>query len=263
MVYCFRHKHKVALFCLAATALTLFSSTSAGTGELPFNVGEKLTYEGKWLFFKAGKAVSHIPEKVNENGRDLLHFSLHTETTNIIASIWTMDDHFDSFWDPKLQATRRLKVRIRESTYENDKEVLFHHQKGIAIVKQNEDPPEEFNLEKGANDFFAGGHFARTFPLKVKEKYEYPIFEDNQNYHMIIKVLKKERINMMGGKIDTIMTKIRVKFEGAFKSKDTLYVWFSDDQYKAPVKLKLSSFFGSVVLNLVEYEGLELNIIKD
>lgn len=229
---------------------------------LPFKVGEKLTFKIEWLFIDAGFAVSEIPEMVVENGRDLLHFSLHTYTANTMAKIWTMEDYFHSYWDVRTRSTKRFTVKIRESTYKKDKLLVFDHKKGVVTVTKNNDEPKELEAKKGAQDFFTAGHYTRLLPLKKGGDYHYPVFEDDQNYDAKIKVIKKERIKVMGGEIDTIKIHPIMSFEGAFVTKGDLFVWLSDDDYRAPVKFKLVTLFGPVYLTLTEYQGVDLNIVK-
>jgi len=261
MVNRFCQQCRVA-FSLSISALLLFYFIPLATAdELPFKVGEKLVYEANWLFMKPAMAISEISETITDEGGKLYHFHLHTTTNNLVAKIWKMDDNFDSYWDTKLKAPRLLKIKIRESTYKKDKEVRLDHEKGIAIVKQNSDEPKEFKILKGSQDFFTAGHYARTLPLKTGETYQYPVFEDNDNYMMRVKVYSRKRIRLFGGKIDTIYTDVKVRFEGAFSSRGSLKVWYTDDKHKVPVQMRLNSVFGSILLRLVHYEGVELNIV--
>jgi hypothetical protein len=230
---------------------------------LPFKVGEKLTYKIEWFFIDAGIAVSEIREEVVEDGRDLLHFSLHTYTANTMAHIWTMQDYFHSYWDIKTRSTKRFTVKIRESTYKKDKLLVFDHKKGIVTVTKDKDKPKEFKGKKGAQDFFTAGHYTRLLPLKKGAEYHYPVFEDDKNYDAKVKVLKKERIKVMDGEIDTIKIHPIMSFEGAFVTKGDLYVWLTDDHYRAPVKFKLVTLFGPIYLTLIEYKGVDLKIIRE
>ncbi len=260
MVDRFREQYEVSRVFLVTAFLLCFPVYQSFADSLPFGPGERLVYKAQWLFFDSGRVVTEI-SGVKEEGRDLYKMSLHTWTTHFVNQIWTMDDYFASYWDPEIRATRKLTVKIRESTTKKDKKITFNQEKGIAVVEKDKDPPKEFKMIPGSQDFFAAGYYARMLPLTVGTKYEYPLFEDNKNYNMHVKVIKKQRIKFMGGEIDTIFTKFKLKFEGAFRSRGVLYVWFTDDKYRTPVKLKASSFFGSIILTLTEYRGVEFNII--
>jgi len=262
MVDRLRKQHKVTRVFLATAFLLFLPAYQSVADSIPFGPGEKLVYRARWLFFDSGRVVAEI-SRTNEESRKLYKLSLHTWTTHFVNQIWTMNDYFDSYWDPEIRATRKFVVKIRESTAKKDKKIIFRQEEGKVIVEKDQDPPKEFELIYGAQDFFAAGYYARILPLKVGAKYEYPLFEGNKNYNMHVKVIKKQRLKFMGGKVDTILTRFKLKFEGAFKSRGVLYVWFTDDRYRTPVKLKVSSFFGSITLNLTEYHGVKFNIIRE
>jgi hypothetical protein len=229
--------------------------------DFPFSVGEKLTFDVRWLWFDAGRIVMHIPEVVNDGGRRLMHFTMRTTSSNFIAKIFQMDDFMESYWDIDSRVPKKLVVRIRESFTTKDKVVEFDHENGQAVVTINDNEPEIKELNPLAQDFLSAGHFARIWPMIPREKIRFPVFEDNKNYDAVIKVIKKERLKIMGGEVDTVLIIPKIKFEGAFQSMGTLYVWMSDDEYKVPVKIKLRIVVGTMIATLVEAEGVKLNII--
>lgn len=229
---------------------------------LPFSVGEKLTYSVEWLLFDAGRMELSISETPGKDGENLMRFGLHTATTKTLAKIFRMDDRFSSYWNANKQLPEKLVVKIRESYTTTDKVVEFNHEGGKAMVTKNGKDPEEKELDPKAQDFLSSGHFTRTFTLVPGTKIIFPVFEDEKNYNTVIKVIKKERIRIMGGELDTVMIIPKLKFEGAFQSMGTLYVWLTDDEFKVPVRFKLKIIVGTIVVSLIGAEGVELNMIK-
>ena len=263
MVDRFRYQHKIAGSLPAAIVVTLFClwAAPAYSSEFPFSVGEKLTYKVEWLWFDAGRIVLHIPDIVNDGDRRLMRFTMRTTSTNAIAKIFKMDDFFESYWDMESRVPKKLVVKIRESYTTKDKLIEFNHEARQAIVTIDDKEPEIKELSPLAQDFLSSGHFARTLPMVPGKKIRFPVFEDKKNYNAVIKVIKKERLRVMGGLIDTVMIIPKIKFEGAFQSRGTLYVWMSDDEYKVPIRYKMSVAFGTVVATLTSVEGVKLNLI--
>ncbi|MBI5637735.1 MAG: DUF3108 domain-containing protein [Nitrospinae bacterium] len=241
----------------------LFFAAPARAQDLPFKPGESLIYSARWLFFDAGIMEASIPETVERDGRQYLRFTLHTWTTNVIARIFTMDDKFESLWDPAARLPASMKAVIRESTTTKDKLLEFDHSRGTALVTVDEKPPETFRLNPEAQDFFSASYLVRATRLKPKQKLLVPIFEDNKNYHADIFVIKRERIPVLDGQVDTVMLIARLKFEGAFTGSNLLYIWLTDDEYQIPVRLRLNMAFGDIVVNLVKAEGVALRVMRD
>ncbi len=251
----------MALRLLAVLALVLCAVIPAHAEDLPFKPGESLLYSARWLFFDAGMVEASVPDSVDVDGRQYLRFTLHTWTTNVIAKIFTMNDHFESLWDPADRLPARMKAVIRESTTTKDKLLEFDHARGVGRVTLNDKPPEEFPLNPEAQDFFSASYLVRATRLKPKQKLEVPVFEDNKNYHADIYVIKRERIRVLDGECDTVMLIARLKFEGAFTGSSLMYIWLTDDKYQVPVRIKLNMAFGDIDVNLVKAEGAPLTII--
>ncbi|MFQ5431650.1 MAG: DUF3108 domain-containing protein [Nitrospinota bacterium] len=269
MVDRFRDQHKIAGSFGAVIVVTLFCLWAAPTAraeqafpsELPFSVGEKLIYNVEWLWFDAGRVVLNIPDIVNDGDRRLMRFTMRTTSTNVIAKIFHMDDFFESYWDMENRIPKKLVVKIRESHTTKDKVIDFDHAAGQAVVTTDDKESEIKELNPRAQDFLSSGHFTRTWPLIPKTKIRFPVFEDNKNYNAVIKVIKKERIRIMGGLLDTVMIIPKIKYEGAFQSRGTLYVWMTDDEYKIPVRFKMSIVVGTMVATLTSADGVKLNLI--
>lgn len=253
----------------ATLLLTLLLATAPAKAEiesyasLPFREGENLLFKVSWLFFDAGMVEAGVPETTAENGERLMRFRLRAWTTNTISHIFTMDDIFESVWDPNRRLPRSMTVRIRESSTTKDKFVELRHGDGEASVTQNGDPPKTFKMDPDAQDFFSASYFIRTLDLAIGKKLHVPVFEDNKNYKAEIQVVKRERLRVMEGKVDTIMLIARVRFEGALQGSKLLYVWVTDDQNHLPVKMRAELLFGDVVLDLVKAGGAELKFAEE
>lgn len=264
VVHSIRHQHKIAAWLFVVPLLLLLlCASSAHADELPFRSGESLLYSVRWLFFDAGMVEVSVSDVVKQGDRKYLRFTLHTWSTNVIAKIFTMDDRFESLWDPVTRLPASMSGVIRESTTTKDKLLEFDHSSGTARVTINNKPPETFPLDPDAQDFFSASYIVRATRLKPKQKFYVPVFEDNKNYHAEIHVIKRERIPVLAGQVDTIMIMARLKFEGAFTGSSLLYVWLSDDEYHIPVRIKLSMAFGDIVTNLVKAEGTPLRVIRE
>jgi len=257
----FRYKHEIAGLSLLLITAVLFLPGIAHSGGLPFKSGEKLTYDARWLWFDAGRVVTEISSVEGDPDGRLLRFTLHTTTIGFVAKLFQMDDHFESVWDTKAMVPRTFSVKIRESTAKKDLKLDFNHEGGKVTVIKDDNDPEVMDLSAGAQCFLSAGHFTRTRKLVPKKSIRFPVFEDNKNYDAVVKVLRKERIKVLGGLVDTVKINPKIKYEGAFQSKGDLYVWMTDDEYKVPVKLRINILVGEFTFNLLEAKGANIKII--
>ncbi len=259
-----RHKYKVILLLLAIFVSPVFSvSPVAANSSLPFKPGERLMFRARWLLFDAGIVSASVSDTVPCDGSTCVRLALHVWTTNAIAHIFRMDDIFESFWDTGSRLPKALIVRVRETHTVRDKDVEFYHSIGSATVVTNGGKPEKFALNPLAQDFFGASFFVRMLKLEPKETVLVPVFEDNKNYDAEMRVIKRERVAVMGGEVDAIMVEGKLKFEGAFQRSGSLYVWLTDDEFHVPVKMRKSFLFGTVTLDLAEASGVDLQIIRE
>ncbi len=263
VVHSIRHQYEIARRLFVFLLPLLLFAAPARAQELPFKPGESLLYSARWLLFDAGMVEASVDEDVRPDGRRFLRFTLHTWTTNVISRIFTMDDKFESLWDPAARLPASMKAVIRESTTTKDKLLEFDHSSGTARVTVDDKPAETFPLSPAGQDFFSASYLVRATRLRPKLKLLVPVFEDNKNYHADIYVAKRERIPVLDGKVDTVMLIARLKFEGAFTGSGLLYIWLTDDEYQIPVRMRVNMAFGDIVVNLVKAEGAPLRIIRN
>lgn len=254
-----------ALFLIALLMAPLPAAAQEGTGSngLPFDTGENLQFSVHWLFFHAGMIESSVPESFTEGESRYLRFRLRAWTTNFIAHIFTMNDVFESVWNPDRRLPRSLTVRIRESSTTKDKVMEFNHDRKEAVVTEDAGPGKTFELASDAQDFFSASYIIRTMELKVGQKFGVPVFEDNKNYSAEIKVVKRERLPALGGEVDTVMIIARLQFEGALQGGKELHVWMTDDWRHVPVRMRAEFKFGTVLLELVKAEGTEIKFVEN
>ncbi|MEK6545277.1 MAG: DUF3108 domain-containing protein, partial [Nitrospinota bacterium] len=77
-----------------------------------------------------------------------------------------------------------------------------------------------------------------------------------KNWQVEVNVLKKEKIKIYSGEVDTILVKPLLKFEGIFQRKGDLYIWLTDDEKKIPVQVKTSIIIGSIQSKIISINGV-------
>jgi hypothetical protein len=242
--------------------VTFVSIPPAFAFEEPFRAGERLLFTANWWGFEAGFVEASVPEIFSEGDKRYARFSLHTWTANTIGYLFRMDDKFEASWDVDAHVPRNFSATIRESHAHRDKRMEFDHAAGLVTVYEDNKPPKRFPIRPTTQDFFSASYLTRMDALEPKSTFLAPIFEDNKNYDAKIYSVKKERIRVLGGQLDTVLITAMLGFEGAFEKSKTVNIWLSDDDQHAPVKIEMSFAFGTVSLNLVKAEGVDLKIIK-
>jgi len=65
----------------------------------------------------------------------------------------------------------------------------------------------------------------------------------------------KEKVVVPAGTFDTIKVKTLIKFEGLFVNKGEVFIWFTDDEVKMPVKIESKIKVGTITALLIEKQS--------
>lgn len=104
-------------------------------------------------------------------------------------------------------------------------------------------------------DMLTSLYFVRAQKLEVGKNVVFDIINREEQFPLIVKVLKKETVKTAAGKFNCIVVEPQFRGEGIFVAKGkSLKVWLTDDKYKMPVKMEAEVFIGSVSAELLEYK---------
>jgi hypothetical protein len=79
------------------------------------------------------------------------------------------------------------------------------------------------------------------------------VHESNKNWQLGIVGLNRERVKTGAGEFDTIRVRAQVEFEGVFLDRGDVYIWFTDDARRLPVRMESKIKIGRISANLIEY----------
>lgn len=83
------------------------------------------------------------------------------------------------------------------------------------------------------------------------------ILDDDEIFKFKMRYLGKEVLRTKFGKVETLKFRPYVQSGRVFKAKESLTVWISNDENRAPVRIKASLRVGSIVADLEGFKGLK------
>ena len=99
------------------TTLSLAESIKSREKDLPFHPGEKLTFQVKWSFIPAGKAVLEILPIETIQDVTSYHFVMLAKTYPFIDLFYKVRDRIDAFTD--IGMTRSILYKKQKKDYAN------------------------------------------------------------------------------------------------------------------------------------------------
>jgi hypothetical protein len=223
--------------------IVLFSPFSLNSQEfLPFTVGEKIIYSVEYGFVNAGEATMEVREIAEVDGVDCYHLISEQVTNPFFSMFFKIEDRFDSYIDTTNLVSIRYEKHIREGKYENDSVVRFDHDSLHAIYPND----RRVEIRSSARDIIATIYYLRTLDLQVGDTVFIENHTDGKNTLLGIPIVKRKEVKTPLGKFDALLAQPDMKEAKIFGSSKGLKVWFTDDEWKIPIKIESELSFGSI-----------------
>lgn len=234
---------------VAAVALTLAppilgaQPVPAAVAEMPFSLGERLTYDLKFGKIKVGEGVMELLGIEEVRGREAWHSRFRVRGG---VPFYRVDDVLESWFSRdglhSLRFVQDLEEggRVRERRYE-----IFPETKSW----REGDAPEQAGVEAPLDDG-AFLYFVRTIPLEVGQTYSFDRYFRPDRNPVVIKVLGRETIKVPAGTFETIVIQPVIKSKGIFSEKGEARIWLTDDARRMMVQMKSKTKIGSLNLYL-------------
>ncbi len=228
---------------LAALAVPLHA------GDLPFAVGEKLTFTVRYEFAKAGEASMEVKEKVEcGSGRECFRLVSTAWSTMPFSLFFEVKDVVESYLDTEELYTWRYEKHLKEGNHETTEIVVFDQDAHTATYPDG----MVVDIPERAQDVLSSLYYVRTMDIEVGKSIFIDNHADEKNYPLEVKVLKVEEIKVPAGKFECFVLEPILKASGIFQHKGRLTVWVTTDPGHIPVMMKSSVAIGAINAVLID-----------
>ena len=214
--------------------------------DVPFAIGESLSYSVKFGFARIGSAAMFVKGPAQIRGVDVIHTMFRITGGTFFFKI---NDLMQSWVEPKTFASMRFWQDISEGNYNAHRRYEFFPER--AMYQEN-DKPERPSVTAPLDDgsFL---YFIRTQPLEVGQEYAFDRYFDPESNPVRIRVLRKERVRVPAGEFNTIVLQPLIKTSGIFSEGGRAEIWLTDDARRMMVQMKSKLSFGTLNLYLLRY----------
>jgi len=235
----------------------LSQGASAAEQTAPWK-NEQLKYGVYYSLVKAGTAYIKNRGLVDLDGRPTYLVQTSAFSATVIDTVFKVRDINYAWIDATDFYSRGYSQSLREGNYKRDEWVIFDYKQNVyrGGLKKKGDPREiEGPLTQQVLDILSALYYVRVHPLEPGRDIVFDIINREEQYPLVVKVLKRETVKTAAGKFKCVVVEPQFRGEGIFVSKGkSLKVWLTDDEYKMPVKMKAEVFIGSVSAELLEYK---------
>lgn len=187
---------RIIFLITAATLIVVFcfiSQASAGQADLPFKIGEKMTFEVRWSFIQAGEATLEVLPLKKVNGEDSYHIFLKMRTSDFVDIFYKVRDSIESYVDLCMEHSL-MYLQTNHIEEGEDIRVDFDWENGQAHYSRIDSGSkvEPITIPPGTFDPLSVFYAFRLYNMGEKEKIIVPVTDGKRSF-MAMRLLLKER----------------------------------------------------------------------
>ena len=225
--------------------LFLFSFVSGK--DIPFEVGEILNYDASFSNIKAARGSLKVLDKETVNGVKTYHVQFTAYTKGITDYLFPIDDVIDLWLTEDSLITVRVKTDIHEGKYHKKSHLDLYHDSGYAIAGNDTIP-----MQSGTHSPYSLFYFFRNQDISIFNGETLKTIQGKTITPLKVNVEENIQISVPAG--DFLCSRVTPERSDKkqFKNKASMFILFSNDDNRYPVKIWLKLKFGALVLELDE-----------
>lgn len=222
---------------------------------------EEFTFAVKYLGITAGHIKIETKGKVQVAGEEAYHFKASMKSAKFYEYIYSLEDTLESYISADTFLPLKYTLTQRESGQNVDDLQLFDHEKletyfWYKRLKKGVETKKELKtfIPHYFQDSFSALYFVRGLPLKVGDKYSFPIITRGKVWILSMEVDKVDNIKVMDKWVDALKIKAETHFPGVLKKSGDINFWYSAGDTKRLLKFEAKVKIGSIEGELIEYK---------
>lgn len=207
-----------------------------------FVEGETLDYNLTWLRITGGTARMTIQP---HDGDDSFRITSIARSSPSFSRIFKVRDEIETTVARKDFSTIRYVKRLDE---DGDKiEEVTVVEDGVATRTRKK--VKKINVPRPVYDPISLIYLLRQRDLTPGRAYHFELIADGKLYAVNARVIKKEKIQTPAGTFDCVRVEPQM-LSGGVEREEKLFLWYSDDERRLPVRIRTEVKFGAVTANL-------------
>jgi hypothetical protein len=243
-----RQRSWVSTLAVAVAAATTSPRFAAGQSHTvppskALTVGERLTYDVKFVPLKVGRASMEVVGIEEVRGRRAWHTRFQVTGGTIFFRV---NDILESWIDTVTFSSLRFRQQLSEGPKDRLYEYEIFPERAAFIAKgKPERPSVSHPLDDGS--FL---YFLRTVPLALGATYEFARYFIPDRNPVRLDVLGRDTVDVPAGRLGALVIRPVIKAKGVFSENGHATIWLSDDSDHMLLQMTSHLAIGSINLYL-------------
>lgn len=247
---------KPLLLLLVLTLTGAAPVRASAATNLPFRVGEKLTYLIYWGPFVAGKATLEVAGIDAVASNECYHLVVRVNTTGFADMLFHVENRIESWLDVDELCTRRYRQDRTEGRHHRFDDSFYDYaSKQILMTNLVNGKHASYPLDAPAQDLISCLYYVRTTPLQLDVAEKFPIVLGKNHYDVTIKPDERKSLSFRPtGTIQALRLEPTPTISVVSANKGRMWFWVSDDPRKLLLLITSEMKIGSARFVLSQIE---------
>lgn len=215
------------------------------------NPGERFDYEITWNRIVGGWATIEIKrEPVRFWNKECLVMQTRARSSRAVDIFSRVRDTTTVFYDKNLHIPYFVHQIINQGNHHNIRRVFFDHHNNTTLYKNRE---ELYRIEPFSQDILGSLFRVRNMNLVPGADLYVDVVDNRRVYRLKVIVEEIEEVTTPYGTYEAIRVQPLMKSEGIFRHEGRMWVWFTNDERRLPIKMRSRVFIGHIVASLTGY----------
>jgi len=216
---------------------------------IPFKPEESTRYQVKFGFLSVGEGRMEVAPLERVRGRQTYRIDWSIQGGVPGARV---NDRWQSWLDVADLYSHRYVTDLNEVRYKAKRHWEFYPEE-LRWVREDNGETGELASSRPLDDV-AFVYFVRTLPLQVGDVYTLPYYFRESGNPVVVRVLRKDRVEVPAGTFNTIVVQPIIRTRGLFSEGGRAELHFTDDHRRILVYLQSKVSFGNLSLHLRSIE---------
>lgn len=236
----------IAMIAFGSTAQSVEKKSQA------FSPGETLTFDVSWSVFPAGKITATLSRDKNGPG-GFYRITTTADSQGLASLMYKVQDKFQSVFNPDTLCSLEISKQINEGSRHKITKITFDRNRGLAILEERDagrgdkhPKHEEHEIPPCAQDIITAFYYVRSQPLHVGQNIKLAINDGSKTKIVVAAVTGRKKIQTPLGDREALRVEPSV-FGNLYENKrGKIVIWFSDDEYHFPLRIRASLKMGAI-----------------
>lgn len=228
-----------------------------------FQTGEKLTFDIKYGFIKAGEATLKIEDHTYRDSIETYKITSLANTNSFFDHVYKVRDQLESIWRKRDLVTLRFTKKLREGSYRQHRIHFYYPDQNFTIytkIKKKKTSEERMDIADKTQDILSAFYYYRMQDFAVGDTLLINVTADGRNYPAKVVAHRTETIETIFGDTECIVVEPILEGEAIFKQTAEIYIWLTNDEHKIPLLMSSKIIFGHFKAILKNAKNVPLKI---